>query len=51
MFMVMMFVNSVFSILFWNMCTVAADEGRPNWAFIYLILSAANGAAALAAIF
>jgi hypothetical protein len=49
--MLMVIVNFVFSVLFWNMCTIAADEGRPNWAFTYLILSAANGAAALATIF
>jgi hypothetical protein len=46
-----LFLNTVFAVLFWSACTVAADEGRPGWAWIYLILSAWNGAAAMASIF
>jgi hypothetical protein len=48
--MLMLFLNAVFAVLFWSACTVAADEGRTGWAWIYLILSAWNGAAAFASI-
>jgi len=41
----------LFVFLFWNMSTVAADEGRPSWAFVYLAISAINGAAALSSFF
>jgi len=49
--MLMVLINVVFAVLFWNACAVAADEGRPGWAWIYLIVSAWNGAAAMASIF
>ena len=49
--MIMLLINAVFAVLFWNACTVAADEGRTGWAWTYLIVSAWNGAAAMASIF
>jgi hypothetical protein len=47
----MIIVNVLFTILFWNMSTVAENEDRSGWALVYLIASAANGAAVLASIF
>jgi len=44
-------LNIVFALLFWNACTIAAEEGRPGWAWMYLIVSAWNGASAMASIF
>jgi len=41
----------LFVFLFWNMSTTAADEERSGWAFVYLFISAVNGAAALSSIF
>jgi len=32
------------------MCNIAAQEGRVGWAWVYLIFSAASGAALFAAI-
>jgi hypothetical protein len=49
--MLMIFINVVFAALFWSASTVATDEGRLGWAWIYLILSAGNGAAAMASLF
>jgi len=47
----MIILNAFFVVLFWNMSDIAKEEDRPGWAFIYLIASAANGAAVLARIF
>ena len=47
----MIILNAFFVVLFWNMSDIAKEEERPGWAFIYLIASAANGAAVLASIF
>jgi hypothetical protein len=47
----MIIINIVFAVLFWNMCNIAAQEGRVGWAWVYLILSALNGAALCASIF
>lgn len=44
-------INIFFAIVFYNACTVAMDEGRVGWAWVYLILSAWNGAAVFASIF
>jgi len=47
----MVILNAFFVVLFWNMSDIAKEENRPGWAFIYLIASAANGAAVFASIF
>jgi hypothetical protein len=47
----MVILNAFFVVLFWNMSDVAKEEERPGWAFIYLLASAANGAAIAASIF
>ena len=49
--MIMFIINIFFVIVFWNMATIAADEGRVGWAWAYLICSALNGAALCASIF
>ena len=46
----MIIVYIVFTVLFWNMCNIAEQEGRVGWAWVYLFLSALNGALAIAAI-
>lgn len=48
--MIFFVMNILFTILFWNMCNIAAQEGRVGWAWVYLIVSAANGAALFASI-
>ena len=45
-----MIVYIVFTVLFWNMCNIVAQEGRVGWAWVYLFLSALNGTLAIAAI-
>jgi hypothetical protein len=47
----MVIVNAIFTVLFWNMSDVAKQEDRLVWSFIYLLASAANGAAVAASIF
>jgi hypothetical protein len=47
----MILVNVLFTVLFWNMSDAAKEENRPGWAIIYLVASAANGAAVLASFF
>jgi hypothetical protein len=47
----MILVNVLFTVLFWNMSTIADQENRIGWSFAYLVASAANGAAVLASIF
>jgi len=47
--MIMIIVNIIFTVLFWNMCNIAAQEGRVGWAWTYLFLSALNGTLAIAA--
>jgi hypothetical protein len=47
----LLLINVVFALIFWNACTIAADEGRTGWAWTYLIVSAWNGASALSSIF
>ena len=47
----MFIVNLVFTIIFWNMSTIAAEEGRVGWAYAYLFCSALNGAALFASVF
>ena len=32
----MIIINIVFAVLFWNMCNIAAQEGRVGWAWVYL---------------
>lgn len=49
--MIMLIANVVFTVIFWNMTTIAAEEGRVGWAWAYLIFSAMNGAALCASIF
>jgi hypothetical protein len=49
--MIMFVVNLFFVVIFWNMCNIAAQEGRVGWAWAYLICSALNGAAIVASIF
>jgi hypothetical protein len=46
----MAILNAFFVVLFWNMSDIAKEEDRPGWAFIYLLASAANGAAVAASI-
>ena len=47
----MILVFTLVGILLWAMSSVAWEEGRPVMAWIYFILSAANGALVLDAIF
>jgi hypothetical protein len=47
----MFYLNLFCVIIFWNMATIAADEGRVGWAWAYLICSALNGALVCAFIF
>jgi hypothetical protein len=47
----MVILSAFFAVLFWNMSDVAKEEERPGWAIIYLVASAANGAAVLASFF
>lgn len=49
--MIMIIVNLVFTIIFWNMSTIATEEKRIGWAYVYLFCSALNGAALAASIF
>jgi hypothetical protein len=49
--MLILLFNIALAGLFWSACTIAAEEGRPGWAWVYLIVSAWNGAAALSTIF
>ena len=49
--MIMFIVNLFFTVIFWNMCNIAAEEGRIGWAYAYLFCSALNGAALCASIF
>jgi hypothetical protein len=47
----MIIVAVVLAILLWSMSEIAWNEGRQNMAWVYLFLSAMNGAFALTAIF
>ena len=47
----MIIVYILFTVLFWNMCNIAAQEGRVGWAWVYLFMSALNGSMAIAAVF
>jgi hypothetical protein len=47
----MIILNALFVVIFWNMSDVAKEEDRPGWSFIYLFASAASGAAIAASIF
>ena len=47
----MILVCVLIGILLWAMSTVAWEEGRPVMGWIYFVLSAANGALVLNAIF
>ena len=47
----MIIINFILGVLFWLMVDQAADDDRMGWAYTYLFLSAANGAAILATIF
>lgn len=47
----MIIINILFMVIFWNMCNIAAQEGRVGWAWAYLFASAMNGAAAIATVF
>jgi len=47
----MIILNALFVVIFWNMSDVAKQEDRLVWSFIYLLVSAANGAAIAASIF
>ena len=44
-------INFILVVLFWLMVDHAAEDDRMGWAYTYLFLSAANGAAILAALF
>jgi len=47
----MIVVSILIAILLWSMSNVAWEEGRPTMAWVYLFLSALNGALVLEAIF
>ena len=47
----MIFINVLLAILFWTMVDEAVNDDRPGWGFLYLFVSAMNGAAVLADIF
>jgi len=47
----MIVINFILGVLFWFMVDHAADDDRMGWAYTYLFLSAANGAAILATLF
>jgi hypothetical protein len=40
----MILVFALLAILLWAMSNVAWEEGRPRWAWVYLVLSAMHGA-------
>ena len=47
----MIFLNVLLAILFWTMVDQAFDDDRPGWGFLYLFVSAMNGAAVMAELF
>jgi hypothetical protein len=47
----MILVNIFFTVIFWNMSSIASQENRAGWSFAYLVVSATNGAAVFANIF
>lgn len=47
----MIFINVILAAIFWTMVDEAVNDGRPGWGFLYLFVSAMNGAAVLADIF
>jgi hypothetical protein len=47
----MIVVSIIIAILLWSMSSVAWEEGRPTMAWIYLFLSALNGALVLNEVF
>jgi hypothetical protein len=49
--MIMTLINIILMVIFWNMGTAAAEDGRFGWGYAYLFCSAMNGAAAAASIF
>ncbi len=47
----MVIINIILAILFWTMVDEAVADDRPGWGFLYLFVSAMNGAAVMADIF
>ena len=47
----MVIINIILAILFWTMVDQAVDDDRPGWGFLYLFVSAMNGAAVMAELF
>lgn len=47
----MIIINAILVVIFWNMVDAAIEDERPGWAFMYLFVSAMNGASILATIF
>jgi len=47
----MVIINIILAILFWTMVDEAVSDDRPGWGFLYLFVSAMNGAAVMADIF
>ena len=47
----MILVFALLAILLWAMSNVAWEEGRPRWAWVYLVLSAMHGALIMTEIF
>ena len=47
----MIIINFILAVLFWFMVDEAVADERLGWGFMYLFLSAMNGAAILASIF
>ena len=47
----MVIINIILAILFWAMVDQAVDDDRPGWGFLYLFMSAMNGAAVMTEFF
>ena len=47
----MIFLNVLLAILFWTMVDEAVNDDRPGWGFLYLFVSAMNGASVMAELF
>ena len=47
----MIFLNVLLAILFWTMVDEAISDDRPGWGFLYLFVSAMNGASVMAELF
>ena len=47
----MIFINVLLAVLFWTMVDEAVNDDRPGWGFLYLFVSAMNGASVMAELF